>query len=246
MVQRSAMISLPLYRLVMGAAALLAGPMLFHSDRVEAMESKNMRHIVDLPSPKMGSDTSIEKALLQRRSIRNYSEQEVTIDELAQLLWAAQGVTDQRGLRTAPSAGALYPLEVAVVAGNVRELSPGIYRYQPTGHTLIQTIGGDHRSALSKAGLSQGAIRRAPVVLVFSGVYERTTRKYGDRGVRYVHMEAGHAAQNVCLQAVSLGLGAVVIGAFDDAEVKKVMRLNDDEAPLYILPVGRVPADESR
>ncbi|MBW1784162.1 MAG: SagB/ThcOx family dehydrogenase [Deltaproteobacteria bacterium] len=194
---------------------------------------------LQLPGPNVDSGTSIEKSLLERRSIRNYSEKDVTLGELSQLLWAAQGVTSPRGFRTAPSAGALYPLEIAIVAGRVTGLAPGVYRYEPGDHELVKISDQDSRVALWRAGLEQDAIRDAPVVLVCCAVYERTTRKYGERGIRYVHMEAGHAAQNICLQAISLGLGTVVIGAFDDKAVKQAIGLEADEWPLCIIPVGK-------
>ena len=159
--------------------------------------------------------------------------------ELSQLMWAAQGMTDPRGLRTAPSAGALYPLELYVVAGNVTGLPPGIYKYRRERHELLSLAKGDRRNDLCNAALGQSSIRRAAVVIVLSGVYGRTTVKYGERGIRYVHMEAGHAAQNVYLQAVPLQLGTVVIGAFHDEEVKRMMMMTDKEKPLYIIPLGR-------
>jgi len=155
------------------------------------------------------------------------------------LLWAAQGITDPSVGRTAPSAGALYPLEVYVLAGTVTGLAHGIYKYKPQGHELVKVADGDKRAELSRAALGQAWIRDAAAVIVFSAVYERTTQKYRERGLRYVHIEIGHAAQNVALQAVSLKLGTVPIGAFYDEEVKKVVKMGDREQPLYIMPVGK-------
>lgn len=217
----------------------MATMLLLQPEMCEAMETTQAGKTISLPAPNLDSSTSIEKSLFERRSIRHFSERDVTIGELSQLLWAAQGVTNARGFRTAPSAGALYPLEIIVVAGRVSGLAPGIYRYEPAGHELMKTGDGDRRVALWRAGLEQGAIRNAPLVLVICAVYERTTRKYGERGIRYVHMEVGHAAQNVCLQAISLRLGTVVIGAFNDREVKKILELKADRYPLIIMPVGR-------
>jgi SagB-type dehydrogenase family enzyme len=191
-----------------------------------------------LPAPALENGTSLEKALRLRRSVREYSSQSLTLPQAAQLLWAAQGVSDPDGLRTAPSAGALYPLEVRAVCGNVAGLAPGIYRYRPVAHELIQVIEGDKRKELCHASLDQPAVREAALLLVLSAIYERTTGKYGKRGIRYVHMEAGHAAQNVCLQAVSLGLGAVVVGAFEDAKVKEAISL-EREKPICILAIVR-------
>jgi SagB-type dehydrogenase family enzyme len=196
--------------------------------------------IIKLPEPGYDSDTSIEEAILERRSVRDYKDEPLTLAELSQLLWAAQGVTNPGGFRTAPSAGALYPLELYVASGNVEGLSPGIYRYEPNGHGLENIADGDVRDGLCSAALDQSAVKDAAAVIVFSAVFERTTGKYGERGIRYVHIETGHAAQNVYLQAASLGLGTVVIGAFDDEEVKKVMNMDESEEPLYIMPVGKV------
>jgi SagB-type dehydrogenase family enzyme len=192
-----------------------------------------------LPEPRDSGEISIEQALLERRSVRNYKDEALTLAEVYQLLWAAQGITHPRGYRTAPSAGALYPLELYVVAGNVTGLQAGIYKYRPQGHELEKVAGVDVRTKLCAAALDQECVEDGAAVLVFAAVYERTTRKYGERGVRYVHMEVGHAAQNVYLQAVSLGLGTVVVGAFDDDEVKKLLQMEDDERALCIMPVGR-------
>ena len=193
-----------------------------------------------LPEPRNSGGISVEEALLERRSIRNYKNEALTLAEISQLLWAAQGITHPGGYRTAPSAGALYPLEVYVVAGNVDGLRPGIYKYRPQGHELEKVAEGDVRGELCAAAIDQECIEDGAVVLVFAAVYERTTRKYGMRGEQYVHMEVGHAAQNVYLQAVSLGLGTVVIGAFDDGGVEKLLQMQDDERALCIMPVGRV------
>ena len=159
--------------------------------------------------------------------------------EISQILWSAQGITSKRGFRTAPSAGALYPLELYVIAGNVKDLPAGIYKYRPRDHALIEIVRGDRRSHLSRAALRQSSIRNAPAVILFCAEYERTTGKYGQRGIRYVHMEVGHAAQNVCLQAIALGLQTAVIGAFRDAEVKSIAELPVEEQPLYLVPIGK-------
>jgi len=195
--------------------------------------------IITLPEPKYKSEISIEKALLERRSIRDYKDKALTLAEVSQLLWAAQGITDPRGFRTAPSAGALYPLELYVVVGNVIDLPKGIYKYDPHKHELVKTVEGDKRTELCNAALRQPWVKKAAASLVFCAIYKRITTKYGERGIRYVHMEVGHAAQNVHLQAVSLNLGTVVIGAFNDDGVKKVINMPKDETPLYIMPVGK-------
>jgi len=191
-----------------------------------------------LPPPRSSGPLSLEEALSARRSVRSYGGAPVTLAEIAQLLWAAQGVTDpETGFRTAPSAGALYPLELYVVAEHVTGLPTGAYRYLPAGHALEPIQSSPSADDLYRAALSQAAVREAPAVLVLAGVYDRTTLKYGERGTRYVHMEAGHAAQNVMLQAAALGLGTVVIGAFDD-DVQLLMGMPTGARPLYLMPVG--------
>lgn len=195
--------------------------------------------IVKLPEPLREGGISVEEALLKRRSVRSYTDEPLTPAHVSQLLWAAQGTTNPRGFRTAPSAGALYPLETYVVIGDVEGIESGVYRYRPMEHDLTLVATGDKRAALAAAALAQPWIRKAAVDIVFSAVYERTTKKYGLRGAQYVHMEAGHAAQNVYLQAVSLNLGTCAIGAFDDDGVKRVIHMPDSEQPLYIMSVGR-------
>lgn len=194
---------------------------------------------IKLPEPRHDSDVSIEETLLKRRSVRNYTGESLTLQEVSQLLWAAQGISDPRGFRTAPSAGATYPLETYLVVGNVENLAQGVYRYDPQEHKLVRTLDKDVRSELSVAALGQPWVEEGAISIVFAAVYERTTRRYGDRGIKYVHMEVGHAGQNVHLQAVALGLGTVVIGAFRDERVKEILDLPQDEQPLYIMPVGR-------
>jgi SagB-type dehydrogenase family enzyme len=193
----------------------------------------------DLPAATLGGGHSLERVLAARRSVREFGRTKLTRRELAQLLWAAQGITDPAGLRTAPSAGGLYPLELYVVAGDVSDLEPGVYHYQPVAHALALGAPGDHRADLGAAALGQECVARAPAIIAVTAVYARTTGKYGERGRRYVHMEVGHAAQNLCLQATALGLGAVVIGAFDDREVKRAAALPPRQEPLALLPVGR-------
>jgi len=194
---------------------------------------------VALPEPSVGGSTSLEQLLGQRRSIRDYQTTALELAEIGQLLWAAQGITHVQGLRTAPSAGALYPLELYVVTGRIEGLAQGVYHYDPRHHQLMKTIDGDLRDALAQAALSQGWIKPAPAVIVFTADYERTTRKYGKRGKRYVHIEAGHAAQNLFLQSESFGLATIVVGAFNDDEVARVLRLPADLQALLLMPVGR-------
>ncbi|HJW82140.1 MAG TPA: SagB/ThcOx family dehydrogenase [Acidiferrobacterales bacterium] len=194
-------------------------------------------HAVSLPAVSLSGPLS--QLLVRRFSQRDYSAAPLTLAELAALLWAAQGMTQHDGQRTAPSAGALYPLELYCVVGDISGLEPGVYHYRPALHALAQHQSGDRRVELADAALDQDWIAVAPLVLVLAAVFNRTTRKYGERGVRYVHIEVGHAAQNVCLMAASLGLGSVTVGAFEDAAVQALLQLPESEAPLYLLPVGR-------
>jgi SagB-type dehydrogenase family enzyme len=194
---------------------------------------------IALPTPSHSSRISVEMALQQRRSLREYLDLPVTLAEVSQLLWAAQGITNKYGYRTAPSAGALYPLEVYLVAGQVTDLPVGVYKYRPHTHTLVTFADGDLRSDLASAALEQSLVRDGAIVLVLAAVYERTTAKYGKRGVQYVHMEVGHVAQNVYLQVGALELGTVFIGAFSDDQVKDVLKMPDAERPLCIMPIGR-------
>jgi SagB-type dehydrogenase family enzyme len=193
---------------------------------------------IALPQPNTKGVVPLEQALMQRRSARSFNDTPLTLKHISQLFWSAQGVTDLNGYRTAPSAGALYPLEVYVIAGKVDGLSPGIYQYLPGKHEIKNIKTGDFRNDLCKAALNQAPIRHAPATILISGIFKRITGKYGKRGIQYAFIEVGHAGQNILLQASSLGLGAVPIGAFNDTGVGKLMGFNGDEAPLYLIPVG--------
>jgi SagB-type dehydrogenase family enzyme len=193
---------------------------------------------VALPAPRTSGPISVEEVIHRRRSVREFRKESLALASLSQLLWAAQGITSEGGLRSAPSAGATYPLRIWVVAGVVESLPSGIYRYVPERHVLVLGAPGDHRSAVARAALDQRWMADAPVILVVCAEFARTTGRYGDRGQRYVHMEVGHVAQNVSLQAGALGLGTTVVGAFRDAEVARVVALASREQPLALLPVG--------
>jgi SagB-type dehydrogenase family enzyme len=193
-----------------------------------------------LPQPRYRSAMSIEEAIVKRRSVRSYLGKPLKLEDVSQLLWSAQGITDQkRKFRAAPSAGALFPLEIFLVVGNVTSLKEGIYRYDPFKHEIIMAKEGDFRNALSLASLGQSCVKNGAISIVVSAVYGRITGKYGERGIRYTYMEAGHAAQNVYLQAEALELGTVVVGAFLDDKVKELIDMKEEETPLYILPVGK-------
>jgi SagB-type dehydrogenase family enzyme len=194
-------------------------------------------HILQLPAPERRGRMSLEEALAGRRSVHEFTGQPITDRELSQLLWAAQGITRADGLRTAPSAGGLYPLEVWVATGS------GFYHYEPHKHRLAQHLERDLRQDIYRSALMQEATLQAPAVFVIAAVYQRVAEKYGEqRAARYVHMEVGHAAQNLLLEAVALGLGGVPIGAFNDREVEKVLSLPPDQKPLYLIPVGHPPS----
>lgn len=189
--------------------------------------------VVRLPPPRTDGSMSLEEALAGRRSVRAFAPRPLSTAQIGQLLWAAQGVTDSQGHRTAPSAGACYPLELYAVSVQ------GMLRYLPDEHALAPVSGDDLRPALRAAALGQAAVGSAPLVAVIVAVPSRTAGRYGEaRATRYVQLEAGHAAQNLLLEAVVLGLGAVPIGAFDDAAVSVALRLPADRMPLYLVPVG--------
>jgi len=194
--------------------------------------------MLELPKPRTQGPMSLELCLERRRSIREFSPRPLNLEELSQLLWAGQGITHRMGYRTAPSAGALYPIELFVCAWEVDRLTQGIYWYHPNGHRIEYYAQVPARKDLARAALDQDSVRLAPAVIVVAAVYSRTTKKYGERGIRYVHMEAGHVAQNIYLQATALHLGTVAIGAFYDNQLKKLLSFRQEE-PLYLLPVGR-------
>ncbi len=238
---------LPVSVLILFSVAAVCSPM--RAGHCQNLGDKQMEEGIQLPDPCRRGNISVEQALHSRRSIREYKDEPLSLAEIAQILWAAQGISEGTGessvfrprgrFRTAPSAGALYPLEIYVVAGEVAGLEKGLYKYIPQRHSLKKVQEGDRRTSLSKAALWQGWVKNAPSVLVISGVYERTSAKYGQRAERYVHMEAGAVVQNVYLQAVSLGMGTVVVGAFNDQDVKTVLDLPKGEHPLALMPLGK-------
>jgi SagB-type dehydrogenase family enzyme len=196
---------------------------------------------VALPAPALSGAVSLEEALAMRRSVRRFSSGGLELARLGQLLWAAQGVTDaERGFRTAPSAGAHFPLRLYAVARDVDGIGAGVYLYAPADHALVTHIAAHVEEELCAAALQQPAIRGAAVTLAFTAVTGRTSAKYGERGSRDVMLDLGHAAQNVLLQVTALGLGAVALGAFDEVAAARVLRLEGTEEPLYLIAVGRV------
>ena len=203
------------------------------------MATLDSENIIHLPEPRHEGPSSVEQALLNRRSIRSFKNESLSLAELSQLAWSAQGVSSPRGYRTAPSAGALYPLEVYIFAGGVTGLDAGVYKYD-TRHILEKVVAQDRRADLARAALNQGFIAKAPVVFLFCAVFARITNTYGERGRRYAFMEVGHAAQNLCLQAVAQGMGTTVVGAFQDDRVADMIALAPSELPIYIVAVGKI------
>jgi len=205
-----------------------------HQNQLANAQEKEVKNeTVKLPAPKYDGTVSVEKALKERRSIRSYQDEPITLAEVSQILWAAQGITDSTtGHRTAPSARALYLLEVYLISGNVTGLPAGMYRYQPQGHELVKLAEGDIKTKLFEAA-GQAPIKKAPVALVITGLSDST------KNSNWMYLEAGHAAQNVYLQGVSLKLGTVVMAGFKPEEVTKALSLPKNEQPIYIMPLGR-------
>lgn len=218
-------------------ALLAAAPALARSEAPGAIKPGTA---VELPRPHARGTLSVEEALARRRSVRDYARGSgVGLAEISQLLWAAQGITSAEGGRTAPSAGALYPIEVYLAVSQVDGVAPGVYRYETARHRLIRVIAGDRRRELAAAAYDQEPVRDAPAALVIAAVETRTAKKYGARAERYVKIEAGCVAENVALQAVASGLGTVVVGAFDDARLSSAVSLAPGEKPLLVMPFGK-------
>ena len=235
-----------------------------------------------LPPPQLKGRVSLEEAIVSRRSVRRYRPEPLTLSQLSQILWAAQGITETRKLRAAPSAGATYPLELFALVGeqtvialanqisepftsyhsegkkrpknlvqdkphketvkqslDMKSLPAGIYHYDVDSHSLGLHLQGDFRLNLARAALDEGFIATAPVDIVICALYTRTSYRYGRRGERYVHMEVGHVGENIHLQAVAIELSTVEVGAFDDEEVRKILGLEEQIKPLYIMPIGK-------
>lgn len=205
---------------------------------------------IKLPSPQLKGEVSLEEAIAKRRSVRRYRQEPLDLCQLSQILWAAQGLTGTRGSRAAPSAGATYPLEIlvlvgrqGVIAGKATQtpevLPAGLYRYEANSHSLGLHKPADLRPHLARAALNQEFLLEAPADIVICALYHRTCHRYGQRGERYVHIEAGHVAENIHLQAVALGLATVEVGAFHDEEVRKTLGVEEEVKPLYIMPLGK-------
>jgi SagB-type dehydrogenase family enzyme len=210
--------------------------------------------IYQLPNPKLVGTVSVEEAMFNRRSRRNYIDAALSVEQVTQILWAAYGITYpseeydflRGGFRTAPSAGALYPLDVYLVVGKIDGINKGVYKYRSSKNQLIRVLDRDVRSELAEAALNQEMIAEAPASIFYSAIFERSTKKYGERArERYVCMDLGHSAQNVYLQVEALKLGTCAIGAFNDEKVSQLLQLPAEEEPLYMMPIGYYFKEES-
>ena len=196
---------------------------------------------IPLPKPSLNGKVSVEKAIKERRTIRDFKDRLLSLTHLSQLLWAAQGITDPTiGRRAAPSGGALYPLDIYVLIGEngVEKMEAGVYHYLPKEHSVLPISKGDRRQEIASASLGQMWMAKAPIIFIITAEYKRITGKYGERGIRYALIEVGHVGQNLFLQAEALGLGAGIVGAFNDLEVSKVAGLPSKHEPLLIMPLG--------
>ena len=207
---------------------------------MSASTNQEKSDVITLPQPHTDDGMSVEKALLERRSVRSFTNESVTLEDVSQLCWAAQGVTDEKGHRTSPSAMASYPLEVYLLAGNVTGLPSGVYHYSPQGHNLTVVSEGDHIPDLFSASMGDKEDWRksAPAVFIVTGVFERINRIPGEDLSRFVHVEAGTASENLLLEVVSLGLGATYTAGFDENKTKEYLALAPGETPIAVLPVG--------
>lgn len=193
---------------------------------------------ISLPNPQLKGKVSVEEALAKRRSIRSYANDPLGLKEVSQLLWATQGITAKGGKKTAPSAGAIYPLQLYLVAGSVEGLDPGVYQYNPDKNELTLKQKGDLRSKLMAASMMQPWVKQAPITIIFGINYTKMGR-YTSKSKMYADFEVGHAAQNLMLQAVALGLGTVAIGAFNKGEVETLLKISRPLEVVYLIPVGK-------
>ncbi len=212
--------------------------------KVKKQANKNMlktnmsQNGILLPEPQKKGEVSLEETLQKRRSVREYKSDALSLNQISQILWASQGITEEYH-RTVPSAGALYPIEIYSVVKNVEGVVEGVYRYDPKDHKLVFIVGGNFNKALAEIAANQEWIENSAAILLISADFQRTTQKYGERGRQYVWMEAGHSAQNVYLQVASLNLGTVSVGAFDGEKVKEILNLPENIEPLVIMPIGK-------
>ena len=193
--------------------------------------------VINLKKPLFKSSVSVEEALKARRSVRDYSDKPLTLDEISQLLWAGQGITNERGFRTNPSAGAAFPMELYLASHNITGIAPGLYHYSPHKETLTLVKEGSLRDQITSTEMYQKCVRNSAAVIIISGDFKRMANRHGVRNFRFVNMEAGSIFQSIGLQAQTLNLGTVVVGAFKEYELKKILGIKED--PLVIMPLGR-------
>ncbi len=194
---------------------------------------------IKLPEPKTKGSLSIEETLLKRRSVREYLPESLSLVEISQILWSAYGITSEEGFRTAPSAGALFPLNISLAAFNVRELDQGLYRFNAVNHSLEPIKSGEYSRLLTAGTFFQDYITSAAAALIISADYTGPKEKYGDQGPKFTYMDLGHLGQNVHLQAVSLDIGTVAIAAVRPGEIEKILGLKGEEEVLYLMPLGK-------
>jgi len=219
---------------IIGSLIMVMGIMLFPSSGGQGAEA------IKLPPPAKKGGMALAEALEVRRTVRRFAARPLDLPQVSQLLWGADGTSDPRGLRTSPSAGATYPLDLYLVVGErgVMNLPTGVYRYLVAEHALTPLAPGDVRAPVARASLHQTWMAEAPVMVVITGEYRRCMARYGQRGIRYTHMEAGNVSQNLFLTAEALGLGAGIVGAFDDKALAQVLKLPPAHEPLLVMPVG--------
>lgn len=199
---------------------------------------------IELPSFEPTRAMSLDQTLKQRKSVREFQPKSISMGQLSYLLWASTGVQrieDGYEFRTAPSAGALYPIETYIVANNVRTLEAGLYHYSIRSHQLEQLRTDDLRLQIAGAALGQGMCAAAAAVFVWTAIFERCKWKYGQRAYRYIYLDAGHIAENLALAATSLNLGSCEIGALYDAQSNAILGVEDDEESIIYMAVVGVP-----
>jgi SagB-type dehydrogenase family enzyme len=193
---------------------------------------------VALPKPDLIGRMTLERALAMRRSVREYAPTPLTLREVSQILWAAHGITGPEGKRTTPSARAVYPLQVWLVANDVTGLAPGIYCYSPADHALELVAAGDHRAAIAAAASGQKAVEQASAVVAVVGDSVLAAEKFHGRATAWLAMEAGFVVQNVYLEATATSLGTVMVGGFQDAAARQALGLPAKMVPLGFMPLG--------
>jgi SagB-type dehydrogenase family enzyme len=219
---------------ILGSLIMVMGIMLFHPSGGQGAG------MIKLPPPAKKGGMAVAEALEVRRTVRQFAARPLDLPQVSQLLWGADGINDPRGLRTSPSAGATYPLDLYLVVGErgVMNLPAGVYHYLVAEQALTLQTPGDLRAPVARASLHQTWMAEAPVMVVITGEYRRCMARYGQRGIRYTHMEAGNVSQNLFLTAEALGLGAGIVGAFDDKALAQVLKLPPAHEPLLVMPVG--------